>query len=142
MFIGSDPSQFGNQFQNVYENALTGPASWGTGGSGFITSTQSGGLVFGIGSDGTLYVDQAYVSGDGFTSFNIWEGESLSSRGFILGRYDYLVSNGETITLNIGSDFIQPNPAAVPLPAGFVLLASALGIAALRRRKRATPPAV
>jgi len=113
---------------------ITGPASFGTGGY-FFASTSTGSIVTTVGEiPGVIGVPNGYVSGTAMASSNTYVGQSLASVGIAPNTYVWSwgsQGNGtaDTLTLQItaGQD--------VPEPATALLLAAPLGTLLMRRRR-------
>lgn len=108
---------------------ITGPGAFGTGGA--VSGVHSGDL-FGF-SGGFLYVSNTFSSGDDITGSLVFAGQNVTSLGLTVGNY--------SITLpfdSISFDITGTSAAPVPLPAGWLLLGSALIGAGALRKKRAS----
>lgn len=120
ILIGSAPASY-----HIYR-LVTGPTSFGGGGD-TVVSSGSGDDV-GISSDDAgVFVPLDYLSGATLLSTATWDGQTLASLGATPGTYVWNWGSGptaDTFTLDIGT-------AAVPEPAGILLLALPLGLVML-----------
>jgi hypothetical protein len=111
-----------------FYDGVVAPSSFGSG-SGAAADSGSGdtvGFIAGLGD--ALAVPSGYSSGTELAATSTYAGETFASLGLTPGVYTFTLPE-DTITLIIG--------AAVPLPATFVLLASAVvGLTAVRNWRR------
>lgn len=122
-FAGTTPDQAaivaGPAFEatglDVY-TGLTGPASFGTGGSQLLSSGT--GDDFGVtGADGLLSVPTGYGSGTSLSDTGVFDGATISGLGLTPGTYTYTWGAGgpdHTLTVEIGP--AGPVTGAVPEP--------------------------
>lgn len=128
---GLGPTFFGvrtGEYQ--FYNAMgTGPSDLG------VTTTLFSGDVLGdtfFYNHGTnvFGVSTSYVSGDDMSGSATFAGTEVSSTGLTDGTYQWTFGNGETLTLNVGAT------TPVPVPAGVLLLGTALGALGVARRRQ------
>jgi hypothetical protein len=118
-----DPGDGGIQVggkDNLYAySGVTGPVSFGTGGS--TGADTYSGFPVGV-SSGELYVDRGYVSGDQISSTTIWTDASFASLGVTPGTYKWTWgtgANADSFTLDI---------VAVPEPSTWALMLVGFGL--------------
>ncbi len=118
-----DPSQDSEGYR------IVGPSAFGSGGQ--TNGSYSGDNILLAGVSQTLYLSPGYTSGEALSGTLTFSGETLASLGVVPGAYVYsLPSDTLTVTFEAGND-----GAVVPLPAGLPLLAGALGLFGLVRRR-------
>lgn len=121
----------GNPFDGFKNVFLDIPTPLGSSGSSY--SDVRGGKVLGFNPwdrDFMLYVGSGYTSNEEFDGYAGFFDTTLNEMGLTPGNHVYRLINGDSIELK----FVAP----VPLPASFMLLASALGLlgaGTIRRRK-------
>jgi hypothetical protein len=102
---------------------ISGPTSWGSGGSAGQPNAWTGDIfaVYGAGPD--ILLPTGYTSGNSISGSSTWSG-SLSSLGLTSGTYTYTWGTGgtaDTLTVNIGSA-----PSSVPTLSEWAQLVLAL----------------
>lgn len=128
---GSTFAVIGSNF-NTISMSVVSPSDFGM---GTVTSATSvTGDTFGFGSGGRgpfVYINDAYVNNADLSGMAVFENTDIASLGADVGTFTWTFGGSVTNTavLNVSS------VAAVPLPAGGLLLVTALGGLALKRRK-------
>lgn len=123
-------------YSDGYGYAFTNPGTFGTG-DGTIADSGNG-SNFGLigGSDyNAIYLPINYISGTALSGTSLFNNTTLASLGLTIGSYVFNVSNGDTVTVNIG-----PVAAAVPETATWAMMIAGFGMmgAAMRTRRRST----
>lgn len=116
----------GGPATDVYIGTITGPSTYG---SGLKTLGTGTGSVFGFLQNLDLVVvESGYSSNDALSGTLTFSGTDFATMGIVQGLYQFSLPN-DTITVRFG------DVSQVPLPAGGVLLLSALAGLALRFRR-------
>lgn len=106
---------------------ISGPASFGTGGSTAATAT-TGSPFFLLSNATVVGLPEDYV-GEALQSAVTFLGASFASIGIVPGDYVYSLPN-DTVTLRFDE------PAVIPLPATLPLILGALGLTLAVARRR------
>ncbi len=112
---------------------FSGPTSFGI--LGLITASSGSRDRIGIDQDsGELFVPAGYVSGSTLSSTATWDNKTFTSLGVAPGTYVWTWGGGD----NADKFTLQIGPAAVPEPAGLLLLPlGVVGVLAARRHRNA-----
>jgi hypothetical protein len=110
---------------------VSGPDSFGSGGPTFASATTGTRVLIlptvYFGSD-IFHVESAYVSGAPMTGSIVFANQTYASLGITPGDYTWTFENGDTFTLSFAT--------AVPAPGALPLMAGALAMLGLARRRR------
>jgi hypothetical protein len=119
---------FGTGYETV---TINGPASFG--GNGFYrNATTSTGVTFGLfGAENSLILPVDYVSGSALLGEMVFAGATLRTLALTAGTYIYRGGNDETVTINIGTINVVPEPASWAM---MTLGLAAIGYTIRRRR--------
>lgn len=105
--------------------------SAGTGGFASISGSSEGDSIRFAGAGPSVGLLATYASGDSLSGKSTFAGASFASLGLVSGDVVGTLPSGDTVTWKIG----VVDPAAIPVPAGLPLAATALGLLALLRRR-------
>lgn len=115
-------------------SGLTGPASFGSGGS-YVAATSGTGISFAINGSGFgapyVFVPVGYASGGALAGTSTFANRTFASLGLTSGTYVFR-SAADTVTVNVGG--------AVPEPATWAMMLAGVGAVgfAMRRRQKAS----
>lgn len=116
LFLGPS-TQNGNPTPtvDVYQ-AVSGPASWGSGNQYFRIDSGTGD-TFGVsirGTDLALIVPENYASGGALSAISVWENESLATMGLSPGSYSYSWgTNSNEFTIVVVAPVPEPSTALI-----------------------------
>jgi hypothetical protein len=133
--VASNASQIFSSSTSYLYTGISGPSSWGTGGS--FTASSSTGSNFGIAFGDELEAPQFYTSGTAISGSEVFDSETLAAMGLTTGTYTYTWGNGQdadSVVVEIGTA-----PPAVPEPASasLILLAGVVLAYPVFQRRRA-----
>ncbi len=113
-----------------YLGSITGPSSFGSGGS--IVSSDSGGgdKVTLYGTNGEVDVAAGYVSGDPLSDSTTYNNATLATLGLAVGSYTWTLPS-DSYTIEVGMPAVT-----APEPASLTLLAAGVGMTLLAARRR------
>lgn len=114
---------------NFFQFGTTGPASIGPGTVTTFGSVGTGDVFFYNWGSRNVGLALDYVSGAAISSSAIFAGTTLGGLGLTTGSYVWDFDNGEQITIEVGD-----TTPAIPLPAGGLLLLTALAALGVKRR--------